>query len=67
MDDEQTIVGTINFDTYAKYHTDNAANEESLTKDDSLAALELINALYDYVKVAEQYKAGTLTAPAADN
>ena len=50
MDDEQTIVGTINFDTYAKYHTDNAANEESLTKDESIAALELINALYDYVK-----------------
>ena len=66
MEGEQTIVGTINLDTYAKYHTENAANAESETKAESADALALINALYDYVKVAEQYKAGTLTLPGAE-
>ena len=63
MEDEQTVVGTNNLDTYAKYHTENAANAESATAAESAEALDLINALYDYVKVAEQYKAGTLTLP----
>ena len=63
VDGEQTVTGTINLDTYAKYHTENAVNEESETKADSAEALDLINALYDYVKVAEQYKAGTLSIP----
>ena len=66
MEGEQTIVGTINLDTYAKYHTENAANAESATAAESAEALDLINALYDYVKVAEQYKAGTLTLPEED-
>ena len=67
VDGEQTVTGTINLDTYAKYHTENAANDESATKADSAAALDLINALYDYVKVAEQYKAGTLEIPTVDD
>ena len=64
---EQTVTGTINLDTYAKYHTDDAANDESATKAESAAALDLINALYDYVKVAEQYKAGTLKIPTVND
>ena len=63
VEGEQTVTGTINLDTYAKYHTENAENEESATKAESAEALDLINALYDYVKVAEQYKAGTLSIP----
>ena len=65
VDGEQTVTGSFNLDTYAKYHTENAANAESATQAESLAALDLINALYDYVKVAEAYKAGTLILPEA--
>ena len=65
MEGEQTIVGTINLDTYAKYHTENAIDAESATAEESAEVLELIEALYDYVKVAEAYKAGTLTLPEA--
>ena len=59
----EAVTGMINLDTYAKYHTANAADAESDTKAESEAALPLINALYDYVKVAEQYKGGTLALP----
>lgn len=55
--------GALNLDTYAKYHTDNAVDESSETWLESYEALELIQALYDYVKVAEAYKAGTLANP----
>ena len=54
---EQTITGTLNLDTYASYHAANTENEASAK------VLPLIEALYDYVKVAEQYKAGTLVLP----
>ncbi len=53
VDGEQTIAGTLNLDTYAKYQTENA--EESV--------VAVVEALYNYVKVAEQYKAGTLVLP----
>lgn len=56
-DGEQTVTGSFNLDTYAKYHTENAANAESATAQDSRTALDLIKALYAYVKVAEAYRA----------
>ena len=50
--------GTLNLDTYAKHHTDNKDVNEASAK-----ALPLIEALYNYVKVAEAYKAETLAKP----
>ena len=50
---EQTVSGTLNLDTYAKYQTANA--EENV--------VAIVEALYNYVKIAEQYKAGTLVLP----
>ena len=48
----EATVGTINFATYANYHINvNPADIE---------VQALIEALYEYVKVAEMYKAGTL-------
>ena len=66
--EDGTIVaeGKINLDTYAKYHKENAMDANSATQAESERALELINALYDYVKIAEQFKAGTLQFPAAE-
>ena len=57
VEGEQTVIGSFNLDTYAKYHTENAANASSATAAESAAALDLIQALYAYVKAAEAYKA----------
>ncbi|MBE6536502.1 MAG: LamG domain-containing protein [Ruminococcaceae bacterium] len=54
--------GKYTLDTFAAYHETNAADENSETKDQSLAALDLIAALSAYAEVAEQYKLGTLEA-----
>ncbi len=53
VEGEQTVSGTINLDTYAKYQAENG--------EDGVVAV--VEALYNYVKVAEQYKAGTLVLP----
>ncbi|MBQ3016848.1 MAG: hypothetical protein IJD79_08730 [Clostridia bacterium] len=50
---EQTVSGTLNLDTYAKYQTANA----------EASVVAVVEALYNYVKIAEQYKAGTLVLP----
>lgn len=55
----------INLDTYAKYHTENAGDSNSETQESSEKALPVIKALYEYVKVAEMYKAGNLALPTA--
>lgn len=52
------ISGQINLATFANYHSVNAAEDEA-----SAEVLDLVNALYDYVDAAEQYKAGTLKKP----
>lgn len=54
--------GKYTLDTFAAYHVANAADENSATKDLSLEALDLIDALSAYAEVAEQYKLGTLEA-----
>ncbi len=59
-DGGEATVGTLNLDTYAKYHKDNASVAASAK------ALPLIEALYDYVKVSELYKGGNLVAPASE-
>ncbi|MBE6537211.1 MAG: hypothetical protein E7673_04580 [Ruminococcaceae bacterium] len=52
--------GSYNLETFAKYHTDNAANTESETKEASEACLPLVKALFAYSEVAELYKTKTL-------
>ena len=44
--------GMYNLDTFVKYHADNAA-----TNEDSAKCLALLKAFYDYVTVANAYKA----------
>ena len=47
-----TVAGNYNLDTFVKYHADNAA-----TNEDSAKCLALLKAFYDYVAVANAYKA----------
>ncbi len=47
-----TVAGNYNLDTFVKYHADNAA-----TNEDSAKCLALLKAFYDYVTVANAYKA----------
>jgi hypothetical protein len=59
-DEGEVVVGYCNFATYADYHYNNAHDYDSLTREESEEALPLIEALYEYVKVSEMYKKGTL-------
>lgn len=49
--------GQFNLATYANYHSQNA-----YAGNDSALALDMINALYDYVEAAAKFKDGTLAA-----
>ena len=64
---EVVAEGNYNLDTFANYHVTNSKDENSATKADSEACLPLVQAFYNYVAVANGYKAGTLTetTPAA--
>ena len=59
-DEGEAIVGYYNLDTYANYHYNNAQDYNSSTRENSEKALGIIEALYEYVKVSEMYKKGTL-------
>ena len=59
-DEGEVVVGYCNLATYADYHYNNAHDYDSLTREESEEALPLIEALYEYVKVSEMYKKGTL-------
>jgi len=52
----EVTAGSVNLDTFAKYHVNNAEDAESETKADSEACLALLLAFYDYVEASEEYK-----------
>ena len=52
------VEGQFNLATYANYHSVNAEINEA-----SRDALDLVNALYDYVNAAAKFNAGTLAQP----
>ncbi|MBE6634809.1 MAG: hypothetical protein E7617_01225 [Ruminococcaceae bacterium] len=56
-EDVSVTEGAFNLDTFVKYHVENAKDESSATKADSEACLDLLLAFYDYVRMAEEYKA----------
>ena len=54
-EDEISISGSYNLDTYISYHIANASDENTETKSSSEALLALLYALYDYVVIADNY------------
>ena len=53
--EDVNVSGTYSFDAFAKYHSENAANDEA-----SAACVALVNALSAYAEVADLYRTGDL-------